>query len=348
MASTHPLETHNGAVTIWLPITTAWPSQPQCASIMSGTYNAVAYGIPSLNLPKNPPSCLPPQWTSWWTQNNSATITSLGPFTCPQQWSTVSTFEVDGSSTLVLCCPKSVYSSPELVSTGLFGARGYDFSYYRPNGAVDECTSYATLGQVLHLYPQGTDSFTGQLTTTVTTSSVVIAAHINGYVFKNQVVVPASTSVSSVTGTSAVASAFASSSPTSSPSSSTSASTSSKVDTTSQAQQTSDGLPTGAKIGIGIAVPLAVIRIAALLAAFFLLRRRHHTSSLVSIYEAPSGQPTYNTQELDSVQMRAELTEGKAQRAELYGMDRGELVGSGRLYELSEGSMRGSDKGLRS
>ena len=68
---------------------------------------------------------------------------------------------------------------------------GYDFLHQMPNGMVDECRGYATPGQLLLIYPQDTDTFMGRLTITMTTSSVIIAVHIKGYVFKDQIQDPA-------------------------------------------------------------------------------------------------------------------------------------------------------------
>lgn len=192
--------------------------------------------------------------------------------------------------------------------------RGYGFSHSLPNGAVDECTSYATSVQVLKIYPQDTDSFTGQLTTTVTTSSLVVAVHINGYVFKDQLRVSTSASITSAspTGTSSLSITKSSTQP-------------STIATArpEESAQNDSRLSTGSKIGIGVAVPLAVIGICALLTTLFLLRRRrikpadeNNVPELASRQEVADVQYTHPS-ELDGTDPRGELPEGKAQRPEL-------------------------------
>lgn len=105
MATTHPPETILGTVTSWLPVTTAYPSVSGCESAIWGTANAVGWdprvGVSSLaNL-----QCLPGAVTTWFNQlAKSSTWYSLGPFVCPQSYSTTSE-NIVGTTTKFTCCP---------------------------------------------------------------------------------------------------------------------------------------------------------------------------------------------------------------------------------------------------
>ena len=186
-----------------------------------------------------------------------------------------------------------------------YSGRGYSFSTYRPNGAFGECTSSVGPRQELLVFPYINGDFGDFVTTfTVESSSTVFGAHINGYVHVSRDPGPASAS--------------------------TLASTPSRGTTSPQSQPTNaesaNALPTGAKVGIGIAVPLAVIGITALLATIFLLRRR---TKAVSANVPPEKSPDpaepsytrpkavndqpYHPQELESTELPGELSEDTGQ-----------------------------------
>lgn len=56
-------------------------------------------------------SCLPPQVSSWWSQNAGANpYTALGPtFVCPEAYSAVQTVVVNSALEEVFCCPSYVH-----------------------------------------------------------------------------------------------------------------------------------------------------------------------------------------------------------------------------------------------
>lgn len=124
---THPAELHDGIWTSWLPLATAWPSQPACTVEVWARFGIQpsnndwpyiddrAYG----QSVANSPTCLPPAATQWWDEEatSSGTVTrfSLGPIDCPAAYATVrTTGPVSGTSTSIICCPRSSSPQPEL------------------------------------------------------------------------------------------------------------------------------------------------------------------------------------------------------------------------------------------
>jgi hypothetical protein len=107
----HLPETNNGVVTSWLPVTTALPSIQQCSTAI---YSQIGGGVALAFDPwygkfiNTQITCLPPAATLWWSQDLqslSFTVTSLGPFECPQLYTTATTSALDSMSTFVACCP---------------------------------------------------------------------------------------------------------------------------------------------------------------------------------------------------------------------------------------------------
>jgi hypothetical protein len=110
----HPPETNGGIVTSWLPITSAWPSIPECAT--GGIYSQLG-GNGALAIADDPYygisidtalTCLPPVATSWWDQSSATpllTHISLGPIVCPGGYTTATTSAVNDISTFIACCP---------------------------------------------------------------------------------------------------------------------------------------------------------------------------------------------------------------------------------------------------
>lgn len=113
MSSTlYPAETTDGTVTSFIPLTTAWPSSSGCASIfrLNGP-SLVAYD-PGYGLDIDTDvMCAPPAVTTWWEQGHlfgggsRHTAVSIGPLTCPEDFTTATSSIRDGSSTLAMCCP---------------------------------------------------------------------------------------------------------------------------------------------------------------------------------------------------------------------------------------------------
>src|SRR2546421_477232 len=105
----YPPVSVSGTVTSWLPITSAYPAQPACSTLVWEGYppyqgiNDPGYGI----YVDGALRCLPPAATIWWEQNHppsGITTFSLGPIICPEAYTTALT-SVQDSSTFVACCP---------------------------------------------------------------------------------------------------------------------------------------------------------------------------------------------------------------------------------------------------
>jgi hypothetical protein len=120
--STHSPETNSGVVTSWLPVSTPWPAVPQCsAEIYSqiGGGSAIAFDPFFGQSINGQITCLPPAATLWWNQvyqTPAQTITSLGPFACPELYTTGTTSALNSLSTFIGCCPSYVkerYNYPE-------------------------------------------------------------------------------------------------------------------------------------------------------------------------------------------------------------------------------------------
>ena len=112
--SIYPPETHAGTVTSWIPIGTAVSSPKGCESLYwSYVVGTLAVWDPGYGISVDTSiKCHPPAATSWWDQGrlgvNSLTTLSLGPFTCPSDYTTGTTVVQDQSSTFVACCPTYV------------------------------------------------------------------------------------------------------------------------------------------------------------------------------------------------------------------------------------------------
>ncbi|KAL3422487.1 hypothetical protein PVAG01_06643 [Phlyctema vagabunda] len=244
--SNYPPETHEGIVTSWAPIATAFPPSQGCEnlfwSVVQSTLAAwdAGYGISVDNNVR----CMPPAVTSWWDQDrlgaNSLTRVSLGPITCPVGYSTVLAQVENQSSTFVACCPPQ-YTFVEIVSQGNSG----------------QCTSVIPANQIITFAALDQSSNWRTFTTSYTTASPAWGIPINGYNIA-QVTATASTSTDT--------SGFTSASPTLSPSSGTASTSASPI------PPPSSSLSIGAKCGIGIGVTLVAIALGTLI--FFILARR--------------------------------------------------------------------------
>ena len=112
--SNYPPETHQGIVTSWVPIASAFPSSKGCNNLAWSVVQSTlavwdpGYGI---NVDRNV-HCVPPAVTSWWDQDklggNSLTRLSIGPITCPEGYSTGTSSIENQSSTFIACCPPYV------------------------------------------------------------------------------------------------------------------------------------------------------------------------------------------------------------------------------------------------
>ncbi|CAK7211136.1 hypothetical protein SCUCBS95973_001028 [Sporothrix curviconia] len=238
-----------GTPTVFVPLSTAWPSATGCISNIylhtpianPGTFIAwdPLYGAAMVTSAQ---SCLPEQVTLWWNQPSASLFTALGPaFQCPGAYSPVQTAVVASSLHQTFCCPT-----------------GYNLLAPQANTAAQfpsQCVSTITSGQKFaYLASQGQS---GQSTTTVvmTASATVFAIPVNGFDFAvgpTLALDTLSTQTSTLTSKAALpASSTSSTSSTSAQLTSTSAST-----TPDAAKSTV--LTPGASAGIAVGIIAAV------------------------------------------------------------------------------------------
>jgi hypothetical protein len=95
-----PAETHDWAVTSFLPVITPWPVPRNCSLVNE----SVLEGNPTFSLS----SCQPDLFWSWWGTGGaqlSKTIWSLSPFQCPELYTIASLSSVATQQVEVVCCP---------------------------------------------------------------------------------------------------------------------------------------------------------------------------------------------------------------------------------------------------
>ncbi|PYI23511.1 hypothetical protein BO99DRAFT_439794 [Aspergillus violaceofuscus CBS 115571] len=254
--TSYPAKTNSGTVTSYLPLTTAWPSSSGCASIYRLNGPSLVAWDPGYGLDVNSDVvCDAPEVTTWWEQGlleNGGTLptrVSLGPFTCPEAFSTMKSSVKDAFSTLEMCCPSQYYIGDG--NTALIDGN---------------CESDVSSGMVLTYAstPSGEDTPWRIATTTLTRSWTVGAIAVVGWNICYDAVTltsPATTTVASITTAPELPSSITSS-----------------TDTRT--------LPTGIKVGIGVGAGLGVLGILALLAALCIFRRRKRqkaTTKTVSV-----------------------------------------------------------------
>ena len=101
-------ETTTGTTTSYMALTTTFTPPVECKSAYMWEERFVvydpAYGVSvDTNL-----ACGPGAFTTWWMQGHLGkgdTRISIGPLTCPEDWSTVASSIRSKSSTLQMCCP---------------------------------------------------------------------------------------------------------------------------------------------------------------------------------------------------------------------------------------------------
>ena len=111
MATFHPVETNAGTTTTWIPITTELPLVPACSAAIYSqqgdqgkliAFDPFYYTIDTTFTT----ACIPPEATEWWNQPiNSSIVSSLGPITCPEAYTTAFNISASSGSTRVGCCP---------------------------------------------------------------------------------------------------------------------------------------------------------------------------------------------------------------------------------------------------
>ena len=109
MATFHPVETNAGTTTTWIPITSELPLVSACSAAIYSqdlgklvAFDPFYYTIDTAFTTQ----CIPIEATEWWNQaSTSSRVSSLGPITCPQAYTTAFNISASSGSTRVGCCP---------------------------------------------------------------------------------------------------------------------------------------------------------------------------------------------------------------------------------------------------
>ncbi|EPE34912.1 hypothetical protein GLAREA_10607 [Glarea lozoyensis ATCC 20868] len=95
-------------------------------------------------------SCHPDILWSWWEVERgqlSKTVWSLGPFECPELYTTATVTEVAAEQVEVVCCPSQVQVISTLVSKLADYCRSYTFVEKVPRNNAGQCMSPLKVGQ---------------------------------------------------------------------------------------------------------------------------------------------------------------------------------------------------------
>lgn len=107
--SFYPPEMNAGTLTSWIPIGTTFPSPSGCESLYWSIVGTLAVWDPGYGIDVDTSVKCLPAVTIWWDQYllgvDSATVFSLGPITCPSDYTTVKIMIQNQFSTFVACCP---------------------------------------------------------------------------------------------------------------------------------------------------------------------------------------------------------------------------------------------------
>ncbi|KAG9233139.1 hypothetical protein BJ875DRAFT_442536 [Amylocarpus encephaloides] len=251
-------QTINGIITNWLALTIPGPPAFRCSSLLyflPGEVSRIVAFDPSyekwINTSVN---CVASEASLWWHQHSDGVTTdvNLGPFSCP-----------NGFSESLINTARDNRES-EYVYAGTL----------KPAAILGQCFSPLKLGQAIVARITANSNLNSWTDTAVsinsTTSKSVVAAHVNGFVFKAEgSTVPAS--ASATTTQPASIPSTASIAPINTPSIVIPTETAGAL----TAGVTSEPLNSGANIGIGVAVSIGVIGIICFLATIILPRRRN-------------------------------------------------------------------------
>ena len=113
MTNVYPAVTISGVVTSFIPLTTTYTPTPSCTEQYRLNGRSLVAFDPGYGLDiDSEVVCAPSAVTTWWEQGRFGhgddadhTAVSIGPLTCPDEWSTVVTSVKDVSSTQLMCCP---------------------------------------------------------------------------------------------------------------------------------------------------------------------------------------------------------------------------------------------------
>ncbi|KGO40815.1 hypothetical protein PEXP_086270 [Penicillium expansum] len=297
----YPAESHSGTVTSYVPLTTTWTPPSGCSTKYRLDGPSLVAFDPAYGLDvETGIVCGPPAMTTWWEQGllgdggSHKTRLSIGPMSCPEDWSTLASSTKDSSSVLEMCCPSGFYLADAI-----------------PGSVAGNCLSDVSSGMTLTYGSTASDDSTSwsMATTTMTSSSTVGAIAIVGWNIKYPTTAT-STSITSTPSltTQSLATQSSSTITTTTPAASPSLSVSSS--------NSESSLTTGAKAGIGIGIGVGAIGVIVLLIALYLFRKRkeraamepaqnlyHHSQPpVMSISEAPY-QQQYHA-ELDAANLR--------------------------------------------
>ncbi|KAI1498314.1 hypothetical protein F5X99DRAFT_393968 [Biscogniauxia marginata] len=275
MEDLYPAETTSGVVTSFIPLTSVFTPTAECTSYFRLNGPSLVAFDPGygLDIDTNV-RCLPSAVTTWWEQgrfgdagDGDHTAVSIGPLTCPNEWSTVASSVKDGSSTLAMCCPS-----------------GYSLNNGIPGSVVGDCLSDVSSGMTLTFAstsPDNSESWS-TATTTLTQDLYVGAIAVVGWNTLRD---------SSTTSLSSTYSHTSSPATTSEPIIQTSLVMSPRPDSTSSE---ASGISTGAAAGIGIGAGLSVIGIISLLTAMWLMRRRKQKAMAMAVGQATDPRDYYS------------------------------------------------------
>ncbi|EPE26280.1 hypothetical protein GLAREA_02192 [Glarea lozoyensis ATCC 20868] len=265
------ITTESGTITAWLPILTPYASIAACSSqiyriasdiIAYDPYFPIGMGVTGLH-------CLPEELSLSWWQRDTETTTVLGPtFMCPEAYSAVSTVSFP-SSIQTLCCPSSYQLTVSII--------GLTFA--------SQCTSKFTPGETIFYNEYQPSSNTWQRTSSVVAASAspsfAYGFHMNGFNF-----VPATSTSSSITGSTATSTTQPSNAIMPTTTSSSSNMTAAIQETATPSKKTSAGAIAGGVIGAVAIVSLLTI------IGFWLLRKRkskpQHSESFPKSFQSTS------------------------------------------------------------
>ncbi|KAF0316792.1 lpxtg-domain-containing protein [Colletotrichum asianum] len=269
MAEPYPAETNaSGEITSFIALPTVFTPPSSCSTVFRlNGFSIVAYD-PGFGIDVDTRvRCAPAAVTTWWEQRrlgvyngDGHTAMSIGPLTCPYQWSTVASYVKDEVSTLAMCCP------PDYTLTNTNGHAG---------SLVGDCRSNVLTGAVLTFASSNVSEGRWRMnSTTVEWESFIGAIAVVGWnTLPGATGAPSSLSATATTNlsppaeTNTDASALPRQTTPTEPTPTILPSTPTEIPTS-----INQGIPLSTTIGIGVGVGVGVIAI--FLVAFLLWRRR--------------------------------------------------------------------------
>ncbi|KAH9988826.1 hypothetical protein F4779DRAFT_610745 [Xylariaceae sp. FL0662B] len=310
MSRLYPPETSSGVVTSFIPLTTAFTPSVECTSYFRLNGPSLVAFDPGYGLDINTDvRCAPSAVTTWWEQgrfgggsDTDHTAVSLGPLTCPDEWTTLASSVKEKSSTLALCCPSGYY-----LKNGTPGSVGGD--------CLSDISSGATL---TFASTSGFDSTSWRTaTTTLSDKSYVGAIAVVGWNIESASSTTSATSPQSTVSSFSSATITSSTGPSDNPSL---ISTSQPPSNPTPVSQKSTNISAGTAAGIGVGVGVGVILFSILVYIGCVKRSRKREEANFGVENNQPVQHPQNTwpSELHPEAVKAEL-EGSRLPAELQG-----------------------------